>query len=194
MFHVDAALSQQMTETSVHWAYASYFGTGWYRVGDQQSAFIASLAPRWFSGEVESPKSADQRAKYTVRAPVTVGVAQLNFENVPGILDPENFSTVSAGLRADLDVPVTTRFSVRPSAQLSFGTVIGESDYAWTYRGDLRGRYTFRAGNLDWALIGAAGFIDYDTASVSPATSARQVTFEATNQYSARYTIRDEQK
>ena len=91
-----------------------------------------------------------------------MGVTRLDFEDVPGILDLENFSTVSAGLRADVDVPVTPKFSFRPSAQLSYGTVLGESEYAWTYRGDIRGRYTFQAGALDWALIGAAGFVGYD--------------------------------
>ena len=162
MFLANAALSQQMPETSVHWAYASYFGTGWYKISDQQSAFIANFAPRWASRDTGWSKVADREAVLTVRIPVTVGVAQLDFEDVPGILDPENFSTVSAGIRADIDMPVTARFSVRPNIQLNYGTVIGESDHAWTYRGDIRGRYTFEAGNLDWALIGAAGFVGYD--------------------------------
>jgi len=70
------------------------------------------------------------------------------------------------GLRADLDVPLTTRFSVRPSVQLSYGTVIGEGDHAWTYRTDVRGRYTFQSASFDWALIGAAGLVGYDASGV----------------------------
>lgn len=157
-------LSQETPEPAIHWAYASYFGTGWYKISGQDSAFIANVAPRWTSGDTGWSEVAGQEAVYTIRIPIAVGVAQLDFEDVPGILDPENFLTVSAGLRADLDLPVTTRFSVRPSVQLSYGTVIGENDHAWTYRGDVRGRYTFQAGNLDWALIGAAGFVGYDAA------------------------------
>ena len=167
LFHANFALSQQMPEPSVHWAYASYFGTGWYRIGDQQSAFIASLAPRWASGDIESLNKADREAIYTIRVPITVGVARLDLEDVPGILDPENFSTLSTGLRADLDVPLSARFSIRPNVQLSYGTVIGENDHAWTYRADVRARYTFEAGQLDWALIGATGFLGYDA---SPGT------------------------
>lgn len=157
-----AASSQDAPEPTVHWAYATYFGTGWYEISDQQSAFIANLAPRIRTGEMEWPGVDDGKAIYSIRVPLTVGVTRLDFEDVPGILDLENFSTVSAGLRADVDVPVTARFSFRPSAQLSYGTVIGESEYAWTYRGDIRGRYTLRSGNLDWALIGAAGIVGYD--------------------------------
>jgi len=156
------ALAQQTPEPAVHWAYASFFGTGWYKISDQQSAFIANFAPRWSSRDTGWSKVVDRKAVLTVRIPVTVGVAQLEFEDVPGFLDPGNFSTVSAGIRADLDMPLTPRLSVRPNVQLSYGGVIGESDRAWTYRGDVRGRYTFEAGNLDWSVIGAAGLVGYD--------------------------------
>ena len=162
LLHARLALSQEAPAPTVHWAYASYFGTGWYKISDQQSAFIANFAPRWRSGDAGWSGVEDQEAVYTVRIPVTVGVAQLDFEDVPGTLDPENFSAVSAGLRADLDMPVTARLSVRPSIQFSYGAVIGEKDRAWTYRGGVRGRYTFQAGSLDWAVIGATGIVGYD--------------------------------
>ena len=160
--YAGVATAQELPVPTVHWAYASYFGTGWYQISDQQSAFIANFSPlltsgrtRWFGGK-------DGEAVYSIRMPLTVGLARLDFEDVPGILDPENFSTISAGVRADVDVPVTERFSWRPSLQLSYGTVIGESQYAWTYRGDVRARYTLGSGDLGWALIGAAGLVGYD--------------------------------
>ena len=159
---VSVATAQEAPVPTVHWAYASYFGTGWYEISDQQSAFIANFAPKILTGEAAWAGDDDRKAVYSIRLPLTVGVTRLDLEDVPGILDLENFSTVSAGVRADIDVPLTERFSFRPSAQLSYGTVIGESEYAWTYRGDIRGRYTFRSGDLDWALIGAAGIVGYD--------------------------------
>jgi len=159
---LSVAAAQEAPVPTVHWAYASYFGTGWYEISDQQSAFIANFAPKILTGEAAWAGDDDRKAVYSIRLPLTVGVTRLDLEDVPGILDLENFSTVSAGVRADIDVPLTERFSFRPSAQLSYGTVIGESEYAWTYRGDIRGRYTFRSGNLDWALIGAAGIVGYD--------------------------------
>jgi hypothetical protein len=162
LLNAGAVSAQEEPVPTVHWAYASYFGTGWYKISDQQSAFIANAAPKLSTGEAAWADIDDGKAVYSVRVPLSVGVTRLDFEDVPGILDLENFSTVSVGLRADVDVPVTSRFSVRPSAQLSYGTVIGESEYAWTYRGDVRGRYTFGAGELDWALIGAAGLVGYD--------------------------------
>ena len=160
--YASVAVAQEATVPTVHWAYASYFGTGWYEISDQQSAFIANFAPKFRTVEAEWPRGDEGKAIYSIRVPLTVGVTRLDFEDVPGILDLENFSTVSAGLRADVDVPVTTEFSFRPSVQLSYGTVIGESEYAWTYRGDIRGRYMLRSGDIGWALIGAAGLVGYD--------------------------------
>lgn len=162
MLWICPAAAQEAPVPTVHWAYASYFGTGWYEISDEQSAFIASLAPKIRTGELAWTGADDAKAVYSIRLPLSIGVTRLDFEDVPGILDLENFSTVSAGLRGDIDVPVTARFSFRPSVQLSYGTVIGESEYAWTYRGDVRGRYMLGAGDLDWALIGAAGIVGYD--------------------------------
>ncbi len=153
------ASSQEVPVPTVHWAYASYFGTGWYKISDQQSAFIANFALPFTTGETSWFGG---KAVYSIRVPITLGLNRLDFEELPGILDPENFASVSAGLRADVDVPVTERFSWRPSVQLSYGTIIGESEYAWTYRGDVRARYTFGSGNLDWALIGGVGLVGYD--------------------------------
>lgn len=156
------AMSQDIDQPTVHWAYASYFGTGWYRISGQQTAFIANFAPEWISGPATWLGDWGTDAVYRVRVPLTIGVAQLDFNDVPGILDPENLSTASIGLSADVDVPLSERFSIRPSAQLSYGTVLGESAYAWTYRGDVRARYRFGSGDRDWALIGAFGAVAYD--------------------------------
>jgi hypothetical protein len=156
------ATAQEAPAPTLHWAYASYFGTGWYKIGEQQSAFIVNFAPLLSSGETRWFGGRDGKAVYSIRVPLTVGLTRLDFEDVPGILDPENFAMLSAGLRADVDVPVTERFSWRPSVQLSYGQVIGEGEHAWTYRGDVRARYTFGSGDLRWALIGAAGLVGYD--------------------------------
>ena len=162
LLHAAPAMPQDVDPPTVHWAYASYFGTGWYRISDQQSAFIVNFAPEWISGPATWLGDWGTDAAYRVRVPVTVGLARLDFNDVPGILDPENFSTASIGLVADIDVPVSERFSFRPSAQLSYGTVLGGSEYAWTYRGDVRARYRFGAGDRDWGLVGALGAVAYD--------------------------------
>jgi len=156
------ALSQDLIEPTTHWAYASFFGTGWYKISDERSAFILRVAPRWTFGEAGIDDQGKREIAYTLRVPMTLGLAKLDFEDIPGILDPGNLTTASLNFSADADIPVTTRFSLRPSAEVGYGTVLGESDYAWTYKGEIRSRYTFQSGKLDWGLIGGLGLVGYE--------------------------------
>lgn len=156
------AMSQEADAAAVHWAYASYFGTGWYKISNEQRAFVVNFAPQWVSGPATWLGDRGEDAVFRVRIPFAVGVTRLDLADVPGVLDPENFAMASIGLRADVDVPLTDRLSMRPAVQLSYGTVIGESEYAWTYRGDVRGRYRFGSGDRDWALVAAAGAVAFE--------------------------------
>ena len=80
---VSVASGQEATVPTVHWAYASYFGTAWYEISDQQSALIANLAPTLRTGEVARIGADDGKAVYSIRMPLTVGVTRLDFEDVP---------------------------------------------------------------------------------------------------------------
>jgi hypothetical protein len=158
------ATAQDAPEFSprVNWAYASYFGTGWYKVSDQRSAFIMRAAPRWQFGEAGFDDDGSRRIAYTVRVPLTLGLSRLDFEDVPGLIDPGNLATFSINSSVDADIPVTRRFSIRPSAEIGYGTVIGESDRALTWRAQLRGRYRFDSERVERALLGEVGLSGYD--------------------------------
>ncbi len=156
------ALSQDLIEPTTHWAYASFFGTGWYKINDERSAFILRVAPRWTIGEAGIDDQGNREIAYTLRVPMTLGLAKLDFEDIPGILDPDNLTTASLNFSVDADIPVTTRFSLRPSAEVGYGTILGESDSARTYKGEIRSRYTFQSGKLDWGLVGGLGLVGHD--------------------------------
>jgi len=156
------AQSQALVEPTTHWAYASFFGTGWYKINDERSAFVLSAAPRWTFGEANIDEQGNRDIAYTLRMPMTLGLAKLDFDDIPGIIDPDNLATASLNFSVDADIPVTTRFSLRPSAEVGYGTVLGESDNAFTYKTEIRSRYAFESGNLDWSLIGALGFVGYE--------------------------------
>ena len=94
--------------------------------------------------------------------PFTLGVTRLDIGDVPGTLDPNNFSIASIGLSADIDVPLTERFSIRPNVQLSYGTSIGKSAHAFTYRADIRWRYRFQPDDIGWTAMGAGGIVGFD--------------------------------
>ena len=154
--------AQELFEPSIHWAYASYFGTGWYKLDEQQSAFVFSTAPRWTFGEAGFSEDGSRSVQYTLRLPLMVGLSRLSFDDIPGTVNPDNLSTLAAGISFDADVPINRRFSVRPNAEISYGGVIGEEQRAWSYKASMRGRFAFEPKRFDWALILDGGFVGYD--------------------------------
>lgn len=155
------AQSQQFAEPSIHWAYASYFGTGWYKISDERSAFILRVAPRWGHSEASIDEQGRRTIGYTFRIPVTMGLNKLNFDDLPAFLDPDNLTSLSINVGADADIPVTNRFSIRPNAEIGYGTILGEDASAWSYLAEFRSKYTFPSGKLDWSLLGGLGFVGY---------------------------------
>lgn len=157
-----AAHSQEPTEPEVHWAYASFLGTGWYKVDESREAFVVSAAPRWTVGEAGIDEDGNRTFDYTFRVPVSLGLTRFDQDSIGGILDLDSISTFSVGFSADVDIPVTHKFSLRPIAEVGYGAVIGEDDRAWNWRTELRGRYGLESGKLDWALLGSVGIAGYE--------------------------------
>ena len=156
------AFSQDVIEPTTHYAYASFFGTGWYKINDERRAYILRVAPRWTIGEADIDDQGNRRIEYTLRVPMTLGLARLDFDDIPGIIDPDDITTASLNFSVDANVPVTARFSLRPSAEFGYATILGENGYAWTYKGEIRSRYTFQSGKLDWGMVGGLGTVGYE--------------------------------
>jgi hypothetical protein len=154
------AQAQEFDSNAVHWAYASYFGTGWYRIGDNGDAFVIRATPRW---EFREPSFDDHERKIGIefRLPVTVGLDTFTFDDPTGSIDPSNLATLSITPGVDITVPVNSRWSLKPYASIGWGTVLSESESAWTYWAGIKSRYRFGNGKLDWALLNALGYVGY---------------------------------
>lgn len=156
------AMGQERYSPSIHWAYASYFGTGWYRLNDRQSAFVISANPTVYRNSLDWPQNESGPAELRIFAPFTIGAASLDFDDIPGIVDPDNLSIVSLGAGADLELPLSPRWSLRPNLRLSYGTPIDASDYAWSYQADVKARYSIGRGRTKWWLQGSLGTVGYE--------------------------------
>lgn len=149
-------------EPTLHWAYASYFGTGRYQINDQQGAYVINASAAWKEGDLDWSLAADQQSHYELKVPITIGLAQFGLDDIEELVDLGNLSIGSVGLSANIDVPVTEHISVRPNIQVGHGRVLSTGEYAWTYRGDVRARYRFDWRTFDLSLIGAMGAVGYD--------------------------------
>lgn len=156
------AQSQELIEPTIHWAYASFFGTGWYKINDERRAFVLRTTPRWVAGDAGFDQNGRREIAYTLRAPLTIGLDKLDFEDIPEIIDVGNVTSLSANLGVDADIPLTRRLSIRPGVQLGYGTVLGQHEDAVTYKAELKSRYTLGSGKLGWALLADAGFAGYE--------------------------------
>jgi hypothetical protein len=153
--------SQADIERSEHWAYASFFGTGWYSINEDQSVFVLKTTPRWKVGEAGFDDAGKRNVAWIYRVPMTFGLSHFDLDDVPGVIDPDNLSTATLAFGMDVDIPITRQFSIRPLAELGYGRVLGEPDSAWTYKAAVRSRYSFRHEMLDWALLAGLGYVGY---------------------------------
>ena len=156
------AMGQNLIEPTIHWAYASYLGTGWYKINDERSGFIFRGDRRRTFGEAGFDDTGKRELAYTLRVPLTLGVARLDFDDIPGFLDPDNLTTASANVGLDVDIPLTRRISVRPAAEVGYGTVLGESESALTYHAAFKAKAAFQSGRLEWAPVLGLGIAGYD--------------------------------
>ena len=159
--------TQIRPDGSIHWAYASYFGTGWYNINDERRAFVLRGTPRWQYREAEWHEDGSRTIGINFRMPLTVGLQTFDFRDIPDALDPENLTTVSLNASVDFEIPINARWSVRPTVEGGYGRVLDGSDSAWTYKTGIRSQYRFQHGKLDWALIAVLGYVGYSSKNFS---------------------------
>lgn len=154
------ALAQTSEPNTIHWAYSTYFGTGWYQVGDSRDAFAVRYAPRKL---IRKHSLVEGTRVYGIemRIPITVGLDHFPLDDLPGSVNPDNLANISVTPAVNVQVPVSDRWTLRPFAALGWGTVLNGDESAWTYWAGIRSRYTFPAGKLRWALINTVGFVGY---------------------------------
>jgi hypothetical protein len=147
-----AAFGQVADEEAVHWAYSTWFGTGWYRIGDTRDTFAVRYAPRRLISK-QAIEGGERRYGLEVRVPITLGFDHFPLDDLPGSVDPENFASVSVTPAVNVQVPVTERWTLRPFAALGWGTLLNGDESAWTWWAGLRSRYRSSAGRLGWSWL-----------------------------------------
>jgi hypothetical protein len=158
-------------EGFVHWAYSAYLGTGWYRVRGDQDVFVARLSPRWKLDKRILGGEGNRDIDVEFRLPMTLGLHRLDFDDLPGLIDPDNFGTVSLVPGVEAEVPVTGRWSLRPHLYLGAGTEIDGPQSAWIYWTGVKSRYQLGGDGSDWSLVNSLGYIGY-TPNEGPSSDA----------------------
>ncbi len=143
----------------VHWAYSSFFGTGWYRVEDARSVFVIRAPIRQTLRTSSVTENGTRKLGIEIRYPVTVGLHDI--EDLGGIIDNDNFATASFTPGIELEIPINQKWYLRSFAHVGWGSDLKNDDSAWIYYAGLKSRYTFPAKKYQWSLLGGlyyAGF------------------------------------
>jgi len=137
---------------SLHWAFASFLGTGWYKIDDSRSAYVLRMPPRqtvresWFN--TREDRGIGVEIKYTT----TLGL--ISFDDLPNATDSDNFGTFSFTPGIELEIPVTRDFYLRPFGHFGWGTEFGYDTTSWIWFGGIKSRYRFPGNDNDLAIIG----------------------------------------
>ena len=153
------ALAQAEAD-AIHWAYSTWFGTGWYRIGDARDAFAIRYAPSTLVRE-ETVKEGKQPWSVELRVPLTVGLEHFPLDDITGSIDPANFASLSITPAVNVTVPVTEKWTLRPFAALGWGAVLNGSGSAWTWWAGLRSRYRSSVGALGWSWLYSLAVVGY---------------------------------
>jgi hypothetical protein len=143
----------------VHWAYSSFFGTGWYEIEDNRSVFVIRVPPRQVLRESGIDDSGKRKLGIEVHYPLTMGVHDI--DDLPGVVHPDNFGTISFTPGVELEIPINQRWYLRSFAHVGWGTELDTGDSAWIYYTGIKSRYTFPGRKFDWALLNSLYYTGY---------------------------------
>lgn len=147
------------TEEPIHWALASVVGTGWYRVSGERDAFIFSLSPRQVLRETRPGGRETRQNGLWINYDAAIGLYDI--DAAPGVLSPDNLSTVSFTPGIEAEFPVNERWTLRSYANLGWGTAIGDGESAWIWYAGIKSRYRLGSSKGNWSLLNGlyyAGF------------------------------------
>ena len=123
----------------IHWAFASFLGTGWYKVDDSRSVFLLRIPPRQTVRESWFNSRDDRQIGIEIKYTTTLGLFSLDD---PGeFTDSDNLGTFSFTPGVELEIPVSRDFYLRPFAHLGWGTEFEYDSSAWVWFGGIKSRY-----------------------------------------------------
>lgn len=156
------AYAQDPSEQLVHWAYASYFGTGWYSVRNSLSVFALRAAPRWHWGEPGIDDEGNRDIGIELRLPVSFSLQKFNLDELGELFDIDNFTTLSVTPGVEVEIPVTRSWSLKPLAYAGWGTELSGPESAWIYWGGLKSQLRLGGGEgFEWTLVNSVEYIGY---------------------------------
>ena len=158
--HAQALASDPEPVRQVHWAMGAFFGTGWYQVNDNRSVFVFRIPPRQTIRQSEIDLNGKRSIGVEILYPLIFGLH--NLDKLPDFLDYDNFGTISFTPGVQLEIPINSRWALRPYAHLGAGYERETGDWASMWYGGLKSRYLLGdSERLRWSLLNSINYAGY---------------------------------
>lgn len=144
---------------SIHWAYGSFLGTGWYKISGDRKAFVLGIPLSWNYQKSGWAEDGKRQTGIEFKFPVTLGLAQI--QDITSIVLPDNFSTASFTPGIELEIPLNRDWMLRPYLMAGWGKEIGGDESAWIYESGVKARYSLSWGNGNWDWLSAVQFAGF---------------------------------
>ncbi|MEJ2514149.1 MAG: hypothetical protein P8080_06045 [Gammaproteobacteria bacterium] len=145
----------------MHWAFAAYFGSGWYVAGDRQEVYALRITPRWQVAEWRRSRDAGP-VTLQLRLPLTVGLYSLDVRSPEESVDIDNLAAASLTPGLVLDWPVTSRWTLRPQVYAGWGSELDGEEEAWIYWTGVKSRYALGRTESRWTLLNGLAYLGHE--------------------------------
>jgi hypothetical protein len=144
----------------VHWAYSSFFGTGWYQKKDARSVFVLRIPPRQILRKSSISDSGERKLGVEIKYPLTVGLHDV--EDLGGIIENDNFGTVTFAPGVELEIPINKQWYLRTFAHIGWGKELQVGESAWIYYTGIKSQYEFPSkSQYKWYLLNSLYYAGY---------------------------------
>jgi len=155
--------AQESPGESIHWAYAAFLGTGWYKLDANREVYVLRIPPRWYFKDSSIDESGQRQLGIEFHFPLTFGLHKL--EQIEDFIDFDNIGSVSFNPGVEVEYPVSKRWHLRAYGHLGLGMEKDSGDSAWIFDAGIKSRFSFQNGNLEWAVVNELFFAGYDETS-----------------------------
>lgn len=119
----------------INWYYAATYGTGIYKAGDRTVGVIQIPLTHTLR------QTSDDAFGLRLHVPITVGVYDYSFDDIFNQGLPSRLSTLSVMPGLEMEMRMTSRWTLRPYASAGMGWELDGDESAWIYDAGLRSRF-----------------------------------------------------
>lgn len=139
-----------------HWAYATVFGTGAYRIGESD-LFAVRFNPKYSVATFN-----DDRFSLNLRLPVTLGLQTIDINEIATTPLSDQVATISFVPGLGLTLPVNPRWTLNPYFNYGWGTELQGESSAWIYYTGLNSRFLTRFKTFDLILLNGIQWLGHN--------------------------------